>query len=63
MRKEAEPTSNAHGRGDMPQTDKVSGEFMKPKAARVSEGVKNLSATREQYESSEWLQNRYGKLK
>lgn len=37
MRKEAEPTPNAHGRGDMPQTDKVSGEYMKPKAEPVSE--------------------------
>jgi hypothetical protein len=36
MRKEAQPTPNAHGRGDMPQTDKVSGEYMKPKAAPVS---------------------------
>ena len=40
MRKEAEPTPNAHGRGDMPQTDKVNGEFMKPKAAPVSESKK-----------------------
>lgn len=40
MRKEAEPTPNAHGRGDMPQTDRVNGEFMKPKAAPVSESHK-----------------------
>lgn len=39
MRKEAKPTENAHGRGDMPQTDKVNGEFMKPKAAPVSESL------------------------
>ena len=37
MRKEAQPTKNAHGRGDMPQTDQVSGEFMKPKAQPLSE--------------------------
>jgi hypothetical protein len=37
MRKEAEPTKNAHGRGDMPQTDQVNGEFMKPKAQPLSE--------------------------
>ena len=40
MRKEAQPTPNAHGRGDMPQTDQVDGEFMKPKAQPVSEGRK-----------------------
>ena len=37
MREYAEPTPNAHGRGVMPQTDKVDGEFMKPTAAPVSE--------------------------
>lgn len=63
MRDEAQPTPNAHGRGDMPQTDRVDGEYMKPKAAPVSESAKRLSATREQYEKSEWLQKRYGKLK
>lgn len=62
MRKEAAPTDNAHGRGDMPQTDQVSGEYMKPKAAPVSESVKRLTATRDEYEKSEWLQKKYGKL-
>ena len=37
MRKSAAPTQNAHGRGDMPQTDKVDGEYMKPTAQPVSE--------------------------
>lgn len=40
MRQEAAPTDNAHGRGDMPQTDQVNGEFMKPKAQPVSENCK-----------------------
>lgn len=57
MRKYAEPTPNAHGRGDMPQTDKVEGEFMKPTAAPVSEskskrGNTTMKKTRKTMKSS-----------
>lgn len=57
MREYAEPTPNAHGRGDMPQTDKVEGEFMKPTAAPVSEskskrGNTIMKGTRKTMESS-----------
>ena len=40
MRAEAEPTPNAHSREDMPQTDKVDGEFISPRAEEVSENTK-----------------------
>lgn len=62
MRNDAEPTPNAHGRGDMPQTDKVSGEYMKPKAAPVSESIRRIAATKFQYQNSEFLNKKYGKL-
>lgn len=55
MREYAEPTPNAHGRGDMPQTDKVEGEFMKPTAAPVSESKRGntiMKRTRKTMESS-----------
>lgn len=35
MRKEAAPTKTAHGRGDMPQTDQVDGDYMEPVATDV----------------------------
>ena len=62
MRKEAAPTPNAHGRGDMPQTDKVNGEYMKPKAAPISEAIKKLKVTKERFEQSRYFQRKYGKL-
>ena len=62
MRKEAEPTPNAHGRGDMPQTDKVNGEYMKPKAAPISEAIKKLKVTKERFEKSRYFKRKYGKL-
>ena len=68
MRRDAQPTANAHGREDMPQTDKVEGEFIAPKAAKVSESGKRknkmnkLNITKERFESSRYFQRKYGKL-
>ena len=62
MREEAEPTPNAHSREDMPQTDKVDGEFISPRAEEVSESAKTLNITRERYEKSRYFQKKYGKL-
>ena len=68
MRAEAEPTPNAHGREDMPQTDKVDGEFISPRAEEVSENTKvyestrMLNITRERYEKSRYFNRKYGKL-
>ena len=68
MRQEAQPTANAHGREDMPQTDKVDGEFIAPKAAKVSESIERknkmnkLNITKERFEKSRYFQRKYGKL-
>lgn len=68
MRQEAQPTSNAHGREDMPQTDKVDGEFIAPKAANVSESkerknkMNKLNISKERFEKSRYFQRKYGKL-
>ena len=74
MREEAKPTDNAHGREDMPQTDKVDGEFISPRAEEVSENtkisesnkrkttMKKLKITKERFEKSRYFQKKYGKL-
>ena len=65
MRSQARPTQNAHGRGDMPQTDQVDGEFMKPNATPVSEEtntMKKLNITKERFEKSRYFTRKYGTL-
>ena len=74
MREEATPTPNAHGREDMPQTDKVDGEFISPRAEEVSEStkisesskrkttMKKLNITKERFEKSNYFKRKYGKL-
>lgn len=69
MREEAKPTDNAHGREDMPQTDKVDGEFISPRAEEISESnkrkikMKKLNITKERFEKSNYFKRKYGKLK
>ena len=70
MRHVARPIINAHGRENMPQTGKVDGDFIKPKAAKVSEKthkmdkfkMKKLDITHKQYSESRYLTKKYGKL-
>ena len=53
MRNEAQPTPNAHGRGDMPQTDRVDGEYMKPKATPISEKNNSMKDGRKEVQFDE----------
>ena len=68
MRQDAQPTSNAHGREDMPQTDKVDGEFISPRAEEISESnkrkttMKKLNITKERFEKSNYFNRKYGNL-
>ena len=68
MRQDAQPTSNAHGREDMPQTDKVDGEFISPRAEEISESIirrdemKKLNITKERFEKSRYFTKKYGNL-
>ena len=67
MRKYARPTDNAHERGDMPQTDKVGGEYMKPTAQPISETTKEVRKMKrhikressEKAEFKKWLRSHW----